>query len=45
MTRVTYPTTGFNETYTDYGLMHNITLPTKTITEANLQQRLTQVQQ
>ena len=45
MVRVTYPTTGFNETYTDYGLNRSVTLPTKTISEADLQLRLSQVQQ
>jgi hypothetical protein len=45
MTRVSYPTTGFSETYTDYGVARNVTIPSKTITETDLQQRLSGVQQ
>lgn len=44
MVRVTYPTTGFSETYTDYGIARPVTLPAKTITEAALQARISQLQ-
>jgi hypothetical protein len=44
MVRVTYAPTGFNETYTDYGIARPVTLPTHTITEAALQQRVSQLQ-
>lgn len=40
LARIVYPTTGFNETYTDYGVERDITLPTKTVNETVLQNKL-----
>jgi hypothetical protein len=44
MVRIIYPTSGFSETYTDYGVVRTITLPTKTISETELQKRVQAVQ-
>jgi hypothetical protein len=44
MVRVIYPTTGFNETYTDYGVARTISLPTETISETELQKRVQAIQ-
>jgi hypothetical protein len=44
MVRVTYTTTGFSETFTDYGIERHVTLPAHTISQDALQQRLKNVQ-
>jgi hypothetical protein len=44
MVRVTYAASGFSETYTDYGIAHPVTIPSRTITEAALRQRVSQLQ-
>jgi hypothetical protein len=44
MLRVTYPTTGYDVQYSDYGINHTITTPKRTVSEAELLQRLTVVQ-
>jgi hypothetical protein len=40
MVRVSLLSSGFNETYTDYGIAKDITVPTKTISADELQKRL-----
>lgn len=40
LARAVYPTTGFNETYTDYGIERDIALPHHTVSEATLQGKL-----
>lgn len=42
MVRIIYPTTGFSETFSDYGIAHEVQLPAKTISEAELQSRVTE---
>jgi hypothetical protein len=39
MLRLTLPANGFSETFNDYGIVHTVSLPTKTVTGAQLQQR------
>jgi hypothetical protein len=44
MSRIAFASNGFNETYTDYGVAKHIELPTKTITTAELSNRLKALQ-
>ena len=37
MLRLTFPATGFSETFSDYGIAHSVQPPTKTITASELQ--------